>query len=247
MKTIVTVLFLVLATALTAAEPDFATILANIDQQTNFTKSDISAQITVTSQKPKEKPNVLKAQYFRRDTEDKFVLLILKPEINKGQGYLKIDKNVFFYDPSSGKFAKQTGSGNFQDSNAKNSDFQNSTLSEDYEIASTEEATLGSYETWVMTLQARNNEVTYPKQKIWVDKNSGLLLQSEAYSVSDRLLRTSQFGKYLTAGGKFIAQQVRIEDNLKIGEVTLIQIENFSLKALPDTVFTQAYLKKVNK
>ncbi len=247
MKALLTLTFLALASVMTAEEPDFNAILAKIDSQTNFTKSDISAQITVTSQKPKEKTNVLKAQYFRRDTEDKFVLLILKPEINKGQGYLKIDKNVFFYDPSSGKFAKQTGAGNFQDSNAKNSDFQNSTLTEDYEIAGSESGSLETYETWILTLKARNNEVTYPKQKIWVDKASGLMLQSEAYSVSDRLLRTSQYGKYLTAGGKFIAQQVRIEDNLKKGEVTLIQIENFSMKTLPDTVFTQAYLKKVNQ
>ena len=86
MKALLTLTFLALASVMTAEEPDFNAILAKIDSQTNFTKSDISAQITVTSQKPKEKTNVLKAQYFRRDTEDKFVLLILKPEINKGQG-----------------------------------------------------------------------------------------------------------------------------------------------------------------
>jgi outer membrane lipoprotein-sorting protein len=174
-------------------------------------------------------------------------LLILKPEINKGQGYLKLDSSIFFYDPSSGKFAKQTGSGNFQDSNAKNSDFQNSTLSEDYEISSTGTGTLGKLETWVLTLKGKNNEVTYPKQKIWIDKSTGLLLQSEAYSLSDRLLRTSLYGKYLSVEGKYIAQLTRIQDMLKKDEVTTIKIENFSLQKLPDTVFTQAYLKKVNE
>ena len=239
--------FAALASMAFAAEPDFKAIMAKIDDQTNFKATDISAQITVTTRKPNVEDNVLQAQYFRRDTEGKFLLLILKPEINKGQGYLKLDSSIFFYDPSSGKFAKQTGSGNFQDSNAKNSDFQNSTLSEDYEIASTGTGTLGKLEAWVLTLKGKTNEVTYPKQKIWIDKSTGLLLQSEAYSLSDRLLRTSLYGKYLAVEGKYIAQLTRIQDMLKKDEVTTIKIENFSLQKLPDTVFTQAYLKKVNE
>ncbi|MEI8093503.1 MAG: outer membrane lipoprotein-sorting protein [Spirochaetales bacterium] len=238
---------LVLASTVFAADPDFNAILAKIDDQTNFKKTDISAQITVTTRKPSEPDNVLQAQYFRRDTEGKFLLLILKPEINKGQGYLKIDTNIFFYDPSSGKFAKQTGAGNFQDSNAKNSDFQNSTLSGDYTIEGSSTGALGKLETWILTLKGKTNEVTYPKQKIWVDKATGLLLQAEAYSLSDRLLRTSMYGKYLPVEGKYIAQLVRIQDELKKGEVTTIKIENFSPEKLADSVFSQAYLKKVNE
>ena len=224
---------------------DFKAILAKIDEQTNF-KGDASAKVTIQSKKPGENDNITQAQYFRRDAEDKFMILILKPEVNKGQGYLKIDDNIIFYDPESRKFSKLTGSGNFQDSNAKNSDFQASSLSNDYDIISSGREKLGSLDTWVLTLKAKRNDVTYPKQKVWIQVSSNLIRKSEDYSLSDRLMRTSLYSGYIQIDGKFLATRMRFEDNLKKGEVTDLVLEDASLTKLPDTVFSQAYLEKVN-
>lgn len=228
-----------------AEDTDFKAILAKIDAQTNF-KGDASAKVTIQSKKPGENDNIMQAQYFRRDAEDKFMILMLKPEVNKGQGYLKIDDNLIFYDPESRKFSKLTGSGNFQDSNAKNSDFQASSLAEDYDVVESGKEKLGSLETWVLTLKAKKNDVTYPKQKVWIDTKDQLVRKSEDYSLSDRLMRTSLYGKYVNIDGKFLATQMRFIDNLKKGEVTDLILENPSMAKLPDSVFSQAYLEKVN-
>ena len=235
-------------TGMAAAEDkvDYKAILAKIDEQTNFKTIDISAKVTVVSRKPGEDDNVTQAQYFRRDATNRFMILILKPEVNKGQGYLKIDDNIFFYDPESRKFSKYTGANNFQDSNAKNSDFQNSTLSGDYELVETGKEKLGAKDAYVLTLKAKRNDVTYPKRKIWVEVSTVLMLKSEDYSLSDRLMRTSLYGKYLQIQDRFVPQLMRFDDNLKKGEVTVITLENPSLSKLPDAVFTQAYLEKVN-
>ncbi len=224
---------------------DFKAVLAKVDAQTNF-KGDASAKVTIQSKKPGENDNIMQAQYFRRDAEDKFMILILKPEVNKGQGYLKIEDNIIFYDPESRKFSKLTGSGNFQDSNAKNSDFQASSLSEDYNIVESGREKLQAKDTWVLTLKAKKNDVTYPKMKIWVEVATNLMLKSEDYSLSDRLMRTSLYGKYVNIDGRFLATRMRFEDNLKKGEVTDLVLENPSLAKLPDSVFSQAYLEKVN-
>jgi len=228
-----------------AEDPDFHAILAKIDEQTNF-KGDASAKVTIQSKKPGENDNIMQAQYFRRDTDDKFMILVLKPEVNKGQGYLKINDNIIFYDPESRKFSKLTGSGNFQDSNAKNSDFESSKLADDYNIVETSREKLQAKDTWVLTVKAKTNDVTYPKRKVWVEVSTNLLLKSEDYSLSDRLMRTSLYGKYVNIDGRFLATRQRFEDNLKKGEVTDLIIENPSLAKLPDAVFTQAYLEKVN-
>jgi len=234
-------------TGIAAAEDvDFQALLVKVDEQTNFKNIDLSARVTVVSRKPGEEDNVIQCQYFRRDAEDKFVILILKPEVNKGQGYLKIDDNIFFYDPESRKFSKYTGANNFQDSNAKNSDFQNSTLAGDYNLAESGREKLGAKDAWVLTLKAKRNDVTYPKRKIWVEVSTTLVLKSEDYSLSDRLMRTSLYGKYLQIQNRFVPQLMRFDDNLKKGEVTVLTLENPSLTKLPDTVFTQAYLEKVN-
>lgn len=225
--------------------PDFKAILAKLDDQANF-KGDASAKVTIVAKKPGEDDNIMQAQYFRRDSDDKFMILILKPEVNKGQGYLKIDDNIIFYDPESRKFSKLTGSGNFQDSNAKNSDFEASALATDYDIAESAREKLQAKDTWVLTLQAKRNDVTYPKRKVWIEVGTNLLLKTEDYSLSGRLMRTSYFGKYVEIDGTFVALRMRFEDNLKKGEVTDLVLENPSLAKLPDTVFTQAYLEKVN-
>ena len=244
-------LFLTLTAALAltgvamAEELDFHAILAKIDEQTNF-KGDASAKVTIQAKKPGEDDNIMQAQYFRRDSANKFMILILKPEVNKGQGYLKIDSNIIFYDPESRKFSKLTGSGNFQDSNAKNSDFQASSLAQDYDIVESGREKLQAKDTWVLTVKAKTNDLTYPKRKVWIEVSTNLLLKSEDYSLSDRLMRTSLYGKYVNIDGKFLATRMRFEDNLKKGEVTDLILENPSLAPLPDAVFTQAYLEKVN-
>ena len=235
-------------TGMAAAEDEVDThaLLAKVDDQTNFKTIDISAKVTVVAHKPGEEDNITQCEYFRRDAEDKFMILILKPEVNKGQGYLKIDENIIFYDPESRKFSKMTGANNFQDSNAKNSDFQDSTLAEDYTVTAFGKEKLGTKDTYSLTLQAKRNDVTYPKRKIWVEVSTGLLLKSEDYSLSDRLMRTSLYGKYLKINDRFVPQLMRFDDNLKKGEFTVLTLENPSLNKLPDAVFTQAYLEKVN-
>ena len=234
-----------------SADPDFHAILTKIDEQTNFKKTDASATVTIRSKKPGEEDNLMQAQYYRRDAVDQFTIVMLKPEANKGQGYLKIDDNIIFYDPESRKFSKLTGSGNFQDSNAKNSDFQASSLANDYSISTDgseapHQVKLGVKDAWVLTLKAVKNNVTYPKQVVWIEVDTTLLLKAEDYSLSDRKMRTSYYGNYITIGGKFLATRMRFEDNLKVGEVTDIILESPSLSPLPDEVFTKLYLEKVN-
>ncbi len=83
MKRILLSLTVALAlTGMAAAEDtvDFKAILAKIDDQTNFKTIDISAKVTVVSRKPGEDDNVTQAQYFRRDAENRFMILILKPK-----------------------------------------------------------------------------------------------------------------------------------------------------------------------
>ena len=71
-----------------AAEPDLKAILRTVDEMSNFDTIDFSATYTVVSEKPGEDASVFKMRMFRRDQEDKFLLLFLEPEIQKGQGYL---------------------------------------------------------------------------------------------------------------------------------------------------------------
>lgn len=245
-KITITVLTVLIASVSVFAEPDFDTMLKEIDELGSFNDTDFSCVYTFVSEKPGEETEVTQARMFRRDANEQFVMLILKPEYQKGQGYLKVDDNVWFYDPESRKFTHSSLKENVQNSEAKNSDLDSLSLAEDYEVESWEEGTLGQFPVYILNLKALNNEVTYPRMKVWVRTDSTIVLKEEDYSLSNRLMRTTYFPKYVKVGNKYIPSQILIVDNLQEGEKTQLTMKNPSTATLPDSVFSKAYIERVN-
>lgn len=230
-----------------AQAPDWDKILTRIDEMGDFDNSDFSAEITVVSQKPGEDDDTIVARYFRRDSEKKFTIVLLKPEIQKGQGYFSAGDDLWFYDPESRKFAYSSLKDSFQDSDAQNSDFSSSTLHEDYTVVDSSEAKLGPNDVWVATLTAKDRTVPVPKRKLWIRKDNLLVLKEEHYSLSDRLMRTIAIPRYQTVNGRFVPVNMLILDNLKVGEKTQITFAAPSVTRLPDSVFNKEYLQRVNQ
>ncbi|MDC7245625.1 MAG: outer membrane lipoprotein-sorting protein [Sphaerochaetaceae bacterium] len=221
-------------------------IINEVDENTTFSGIDLSAQLTIISEDPSDGIDKSKVLQFRNDDDDKFLMLIVEPVAQKGQGYLMIDDNLWFYDPQSRKFSHTSMKEQFNDSDANNSDFQESSLIEDYDVIQVEEAKLGSFDVYKIVMEANNNEVTYPKQILWVTQKNSLVLKSEDYSASDRLLRTSYYPSYTKAADTFIPNKMIFIDNLVENKKTTITISDISVKDLPDSLFTKAYVERVN-
>jgi len=45
---------------------------------------------------------------YRRDADEKLAMLFLQPKTEAGKGYLRLDKNLFMYDPTTGKWERRT-------------------------------------------------------------------------------------------------------------------------------------------
>lgn len=221
-------------------------ILNIIDRQSNFEGSDFSATLTMISEDPKDGIDKTVVYQFRDDGEGKFLMLIKEPTINKGQGYLLIEDNLWFYDPDSRKFSHTSMKEQFNNSDANNSDFTSSSLLEDYKVVGVEDGKLGSYEVNILSLEALNDEVTYPYQKIYVAKSVNVTLKKEEYSKSNTLLRSSYYTKYKAIGNNYMASYMIFQDELVEGKKTTIQISNISTADLPDSVFTKSYIERVN-
>jgi len=237
---------MLMTTHATADTPDFQKILTDIDNLGNFESGDFSCVYTIVSEKPGEEKSVTQARIFRRDETDQFVLLILQPQIQRGQGYLKADENVWFYDPESRKFEKSTLRENVQDSDAQNSDFNRNSLAEDYEVLNWEENTLGRFPVYILDLKAKHDDVSYDRIKIWVRQDLSIVLKEENYSVSDRLMRTALYPKYTVLGDKYLPSSALIVDELNEGERTQFSMKEATTSTIPDYVFTKAYLERVN-
>ena len=239
---------------LSAQTKESSDILQVIDAQVSFLDQDFAAEYTVTQEKPGQGSSVTKAAVFRRDREDKFLILVLEPSADKGKGYLKIGDTLWIYDPVSRRFNVSSARNRFQNSNARNSDFTSSTLAKDYRITGESAQKLGAYATQVYELEALHNEVSFPFMKIWVDENN-LVRKFEDYSLSRQLLRTTAIPTYQRVGDRFVPARIVIVDALQgrtvsgvfRNERTIITVAKPTLNRLADLIFTQAYLERTSR
>jgi outer membrane lipoprotein-sorting protein len=236
------------------AQPDFKGMLKTVDSLVSFMDTDFSAEYKIEQFKPGEGTSVQNAVIFRRDKDEKYLILILDPPSEKGKGYLKIGSSMWLYDPSSRRFDFTSSKERFQNSNARNSDFTRSTYSSDYDIVSERQEQLGKFACWVLELKANNDEVSFPRCKIWVSEDN-LVRKTEDYSLSGQLMRTRAVPSYQKVGERYVPVMLLIVDNLRgktidgkfQNETTKISITKPSLNKLPDSIYTQAYLEKVSK
>jgi outer membrane lipoprotein-sorting protein len=140
MKRFLIIALLALAAAGAAFAQDVNKILKDLDELGDFDNQDFSAVYTIVSQKPGEKDSVSSVQLFRRDKKEQFTMIVLLPEVNKGQGYLREEDNVWFYDPTSRKFSFSSIKENIQDSEARNSDLTLRGFAVDYESTASRKA-----------------------------------------------------------------------------------------------------------
>jgi len=227
-------------------------ILAKIDAQVSFMDSDFSTEIEMKETKPGEGVTERTIALFRRDSEEKYVMLLLKPESDKGKGYLKIGNNLWLYETvPTRRFTVTSAKDRFQNSNARNSDFTRSTFAEDYKIVATAHEKLGSFDTTVLSLEAIRDDITFAKTKLWVTADN-LVRKKEDYSLSGQLLRTTAMPSYQEFKGRYIPKKVTIVDAL-LGktlngvfknEVTEYSMGKLSTDPLPSIIFTQSYLEK---
>ena len=256
LRTLLTCLMLIgsVLAPLSAQAADTSDILKVIDAQVSFLDQDFAAEYTVTQDKPGQGSSTTQAAVFRRDREDKFLILVLEPPSDKGKGYLKIGDTLWVYDPISRRFNVSSARNRFQNSNARNSDFTSSTLAKDYRIAGESAQKLGAYDTRVYELEALHNEVSFPFMKIWVDENN-LVRKFEDYSLSRQLLRTTAIPTYQRSGERFIPAHIVIVDALQgrtvngvfRNERTIITVAKPTLNRLSDLIFTQAYLERASR
>src|SRR5689334_12554122 len=76
--------------------PTGAAILARVQQNTSMV-TDVTATVTLTQQKAGQGVKTFLMHFFRRDSDDSFLIAFLSPESEKGNGYLRMGENFWMY------------------------------------------------------------------------------------------------------------------------------------------------------
>ncbi len=256
------VLFCALGLLIVSGFPLFAApaltgvdLLKRIDSLVSFPEGDFSAEYVMTIKKPGEGSSTTNFVIFRRDAEEKYLILILSPPQDKGKGYLKIKNDLWFYDPADRRFTYTSAKDRFQNSNARNSDFTRSTFAQDYRITKSWQEKLGKFDCTVLDMEALSEEVTFPRTILWVDNEDLLVRKKEDYSLSNQLLRTTAIPTYQRFSNRFVPVTILMVDHLRgrvldgkfVNETTHLTISRPSLEKQPDSLYTKGYLERLGR
>lgn len=206
-------------------------------------------------QKERDKTDIAyEAVIYRRDTDDKWMILFLKPKAEQGKGYLRLDKNLWMYDPSVGKWERRTERERIGGTGSNRKDFDQSRLAEEYDPVYEGEEKLGAYAVHKIKLTAKPGaDVAYPLMRIWVDQATGNLLKVQEHALSGRLMRTGYYPKWQKlfseskGGDIWYPQEIRLYDEVDKANSTLIVMKQVDLRPLDANLFTKAWLESKSR
>lgn len=239
--------------ALAMEKPEMVKLLVEIDDRQR-NGGDYKALVYL-EQKEKDKADVVReVLVYRRDADDKLMLLFSKPKSEEGKGILRLDKNLWTYDPGTGKWDRTTERERIGGTNTRRSDFDESRLAEEFEPSFQGEQKLGNFETVVMELKVKEGfDVAYPVQKLWVDKANHNILKRQEFALSGKLARTSYYPKWqkLFSESKkaelWFPGEIRIFDEIEKSNSTLVLFKAVDLNPLDQNMFTKAWLESKSR
>ncbi len=222
------------------------------DRQQN--NGDWKSTVFIEQKEAGKSDLVYQAGIYRQDNNDTLVILFMKPQAEAGKGYLRVDKNLFFYDPASGKWERRTERERIGGTGSQQQDFDQSTLAVDYVPAFVGEEKLGQFAVNRLKLTAQPTaDVPYPIVEMWIDKATGNTLKRQDFALSGKLMRTTyypQWQKMYSESKKaevYFPKEIRIFDEVQKGSTTTVVIQEVDLKTLDASIFTKAWLESKSR
>ena len=187
---------------------------------------------------------------YRRDEDDKQMFLFTKPKAEAGKGYLRIEKNLWLYDPSTGRWERRTDRERIGGTDTRRGDLDESRLVEEYDAKWEADEKLGVYGVHRVLLTAKPGvDVAFPVVRLWVDVATANVLKRQEVALSGRLMRTvyQPRWKRIFSPSKradvWYPEEIRMFDEIEKGNATLILIKEIDLRPLEANLFTKAWLE----
>jgi outer membrane lipoprotein-sorting protein len=224
--------------------PTAAELLRKVDNNEIYNTIEYEGEMIIEYQ-GRRYVKVMKA--WAKGNTDSFIEFT-NPE-DRGTKYLKKGGRLYMYSPDnegvmliSGHMLKESMMGSdmsYEDT------INNEGLSGRYDpVLSGSEAWNGR-DAWVLELNAKKKTESYPKRKLWIDKETGDLLHYELYALSGAKLKEYNLLKVEILAGRRFPVEVELRDLLRRDSKTTFIMKNAVLdKPIPDSVFSQRNLER---
>lgn len=172
----------------------------------------------------------------------------VNPE-DRGIRYLKIDKELWMYFPEEQETVKIAG--HLLKEGMMGSDFsyedalESETLLDKYDARLLGTEQVGERPAYVVELTAKVRNVSYEKQKLWIDGERFVPLKAEMYAKSGKLLKVSESLKVERVGNRWFVTELVMRDMLKKTAGTRFVMQNIQLDVkLPADQFSLRRLSR---
>ncbi|MEN9529949.1 MAG: hypothetical protein RI932_1822, partial [Pseudomonadota bacterium] len=140
--------------ALALNDVDLKKLVVELDERQR-NSGDYKSVVFIEQSEKGKVTQAFEATVFRRDSDDKWMLIFTKPKSEAGKGYLRLDKNLFSYEPALGKWERRTDRAGIGGTNSRRQDFDESRLSEEYTAKFVGDEKLGKFDVHHVALNAK--------------------------------------------------------------------------------------------
>jgi outer membrane lipoprotein-sorting protein len=168
---------------------------------------------------------------------------------DSGTRYLRRDGRLWVYSPDnegvmliSGHMLRQSMMGSdmsYEDT------IDNESLGSRYNAAVSGSEVLNGRDAWVLDLTALNRTESYPRRKLWIDKETNDLLREERFALSGAILREYSLIRVETIAGRRFPVEIQMRDLLRRDSRTIFKMTSVVLdRPISDSIFSTRNLER---
>jgi outer membrane lipoprotein-sorting protein len=219
-------------------------IMKRVDKNRFYEKIEYNGKMTIE----KRKKTRIKLMHVYAEGEEKALIEFINPE-DRGTKYLKLSGEMWIYFPDAEEIVKI--SGHMLRESMMGSDFsyedvmENEGLLKKYSVTVVGSEIINERDCYILELNAIEKKVTYAKRKLWVDKERFVVLKTQLFALSGKLLKeiaVEDVGEY---GDRFFATKVTMMNKLTKNTSTTFEMEEIDFDVdIPGGTFTKRSLER---
>lgn len=241
------------AAAFALSEKETKELVKLIDDRQRNT-GDYASTVFIDQKEKDGSAKAFEARVYRRDADDKWMILFTKPKSESGKGYLRVEKNLFLYEPALGKWERQTERASIAGTNSRRDDFDQSRLVDEYDGKFVGDEALGKFKVHHLKLTVKPAvDVASPIVELWVDQDTKNILKRQESALSGKLLRTAYYPAWDKMFSKsknadvYVPKEIRVFDEVEKGSGTTVVLRDVKLDPLEANMFTKAWLESQSR
>lgn len=224
--------------------PTGKSLLDKVDQNMSSHTRIVRSQMEIHTPR---RTRTLELKTWSQGNEKAFTEYLAPPR-ERGTKMLKLDNQLWIYSPSTDRIIQISGHMLRQSVMGSDMSFEdmmeNTPLLEMYNAEVTSEEIINGRPCWLITLTAKQPQVNYQIQKMWVDKERFCPLKIEMYSKSNQLLKRMELDQVQRIQGRWFPMRIHYKDMLKEGKGTVMTILDIQFDvSIPETIFSKASLR----